>query len=180
MIISLLVAMDSRRGIGKENRLPWTLSTDLKRFKQLTMGHHLIAGRRTYESIGKTLPGRKMIVLTRQANYQVKDGQVAHTLEEALWLAHSAGESEVFVIGGSEVFDQALPYAQRLYLTLVHANTGADVFFPRVDYSGWEEIERSEHPRDDRNEFDHTYLVFNRRGAPEKAMSPHTTPSLPA
>ncbi|MDD2695566.1 MAG: dihydrofolate reductase [Anaerolineales bacterium] len=180
MIVALIVAMDARRGIGKDNRLPWRLSSDLGRFKQLTMGHHLIAGRRTFESIGKPLPGRRMIVLTRKRDYTAQGSQVAHSLVAALRLAQAAGETEAFVIGGGEVFAAALPYAQRIYLTLVHANTGAEVFFPKIDYSYWQEVDRKEYRRDERNEFDHTYLVFDRRGAPEKSLPAAESPSLAA
>jgi dihydrofolate reductase len=103
MIISLIVALDRQCGIGKDNQLPWRLPADLKRFRELTMGHHLIVGRKTYESIGKPLPGRTMIVVTRQPDFQLEESLVVNSVDEALRLANTRGEQEVFVIGGAEI-----------------------------------------------------------------------------
>jgi len=163
VIVSLLVAMDLKRGIGKDNRLPWHLSDDLKQFKRLTMGHHMILGRKTYESIGKPLPGRTTILLTHRPDFQPDGCLVAHSLEEALSIARERGESEVFIIGGGQVFAQALPLADRIYLTRVHARVEADVYFPSFDETQWIEIERSDYPADSKNQFAFTFQLFEKR-----------------
>jgi dihydrofolate reductase len=155
--------MDENRGIGFENRLPWRLSSDLKRFKSLTMGHFLIMGRKTFQSIGQPLPGRSMIVITRDPHYELEGGMVAHSLEEALELARQAGEQEVFVIGGGEIFHQAYDRADRIYLTQVHTAGTADVFFPALIWEDWKVVETSQHPADERNQFSHTYTVLARK-----------------
>src|SRR5215469_5276330 len=131
MIVSLIAAMDESQGIGVNNRLPWRLSADLKRFKALTMGHHIIVGRHTFESIGKPLPGRHTIILTNRHDFRADGCATADSLDAALNLARQDGESEVFVCGGARVFQDALPIADRFYLTVVHANVAADTFFPQ-------------------------------------------------
>ena len=163
MIISLIVAMDSRRGIGIENRLPWRLPADLKRFRELTMGHHLIVGRKTYESIGKPLPGRQMVIITRDPNYRADGCFVAHSLEEALDRARAQGESEAFIGGGAEIYAQTLPYADRIYLTVVEAEVQADVFLPKWNEEEWIEQESIYHPPDEKNALPFTYQLLVRR-----------------
>jgi dihydrofolate reductase len=162
MIISMIVAMDRRNGIGIANRIPWRLAADLKRFRDLTMGHHLVIGRRTYESIGRPLPGRRMIILTRQQNYHREECQIASSLSEALDMARQAGESEVFIGGGADIYQLALPVTDRLYLTRVESTTPADTFFPSWDPSQWTESLLSFNPADDRNEFDTTFIIYQR------------------
>jgi dihydrofolate reductase len=164
MIISLLVAMDERNGIGLHNRLPWRLSADLKRFKELTMGHHILMGRRTYESIGRSLPGRRMVVLTHDKDFKSEGVQAAASLPEALALAAGGGEDEVFIIGGSQVFAQALPLAERIYLTRVHACLEADAFFPVLDEHLWQQTCLSTHPADNKNEYPFSFYILNRIG----------------
>ena len=166
MIISIIVAMDEQRGIGKGGRLPWHLSADLKRFKRLTMGHHLIMGRKTYESIGRPLPGRTMIVITRNQRYTAEGCLIAASLKAALAIAEQSGETEAFIAGGGQVFAQALPFADRIYLTLVHAVTEADVFFPELEPKGWIEAEYSYHLADERNQFPSTFKVLEIRNFP--------------
>lgn len=163
MIVSIIVAMDEGRGIGIGNRLPWHLSTDLKRFKALTMGHHVILGRKTFESIGRPLPGRNMIIVTRQLDYHPVGYLVARSLEEALELAAARGEEEAFVIGGGEIFAEALKIADKLYLTLVHTRASADTFFPRLDPQEWEETVVSYHPADTRNDHPSTFSILVRK-----------------
>ncbi|MFN7947002.1 MAG: dihydrofolate reductase [Blastocatellia bacterium] len=163
MIISLIVAMDERRGIGFEGRLSWRLSADLKRFKALTMGHHLIAGRKTYESIGRPLPGRTMIIITRDPAYQAEGCLIAHSVDEALALARSRGETEAFIIGGAEIYAQTLERADRLYLTQVHATVDADVFFPAFDQSAWREQEVSQHEAGEKNQYPSTFKLLVRK-----------------
>lgn len=162
MIVSLIVAIDGRRGIGIKGQLPWRLSADLKRFRELTMGHHLIVGRKTYESIGKPLSGRQMIIITRDQSYQAAGCFVAHSLAEALALAEQRGESEVFIGGGAQIYAQAMARADRLYLTLVAATVAADTFFPAFDESAWRIAETSFQPADERNQFPSTFQLMMR------------------
>src|SRR5499426_1224906 len=126
VIVSIIAAMDRKRGIGVDNKLPWKLSADLKRFRDLTMDHHIIVGRKTFESIGRPLPGRQTIIVTRDRNYRWEGCLVVHSVEEAISLAQSRGESEVFVCGGSEIYERSLPMAERIYLTLVDSDVVAD------------------------------------------------------
>jgi dihydrofolate reductase len=137
MIISLIVAMDERGGIGLNNRVPWHIPADLKRFKALTMGHHLVVGRKTYESIGRALPGRTMIIITRSVDYRAEGCLVVSSLPGALRLAKERGETEAFIGGGGSIYAQALPQADRIYLTRVHTEVEADVFFPQWDEKDW-------------------------------------------
>src|SRR6185503_14521108 len=161
MKVSLIVAMAEGGVIGRAGRLPWHLPADLARFKQLTMGHHLILGRRTWESIGRALPGRRMLVVSRQARTLVlPEGVRAVTsLDEALAIAEAAGEDEVFVAGGARVYREALPRADRLYLTWVQAEVTGDTFFPPVEPSEWEEVAREEVAADDRNPFATSFTI---------------------
>ena len=140
MIISLIVARDEMGGIGRKNRLPWYIPSDLKRFKALTMGHHLVMGRKTYETIGKPLPGRTMIIITRRKDYQPEGCLIASSLKNALDIAEVNNETEAFVIGGGQIFTQAMNVADKIYLTNVHAVTEADVFFPEIDDTSWETV----------------------------------------
>ena len=166
MIVALIVAMDRQRGIGQDNQLPWRLPADLKRFRELTTGHHLIVGRKTYESIGKPLPGRTTIIVTRNRAYTATGCFVAHTLAEALALARTRGETEAFVIGGAEIYAQALTAADRLYLTLVQAEVEADTFFPPYDAPhDWSIVEESQHAADEKNQFATVYQTLDRIGA---------------
>jgi len=160
VIISLLVAMDEKRGIGKAGGLPWRLSTDLKRFRNLTMGHHIIVGRKTFESIGRPLPGRQTIILTRNESFRPEGCLIARSVEDALRLAEDRGESEAFICGGAEIYAQSLDKAGRIYLTLVHADSGADTFFP--DYNGdqWIERESEHHAADEKNQYPFTFKLL--------------------
>ena len=130
MTLSIIVAMTDERVIGRNNQLPWRLSEDLVRFKQLTMGHPIIMGRKTFESIGKPLPGRTNIVVTRDPQKSWEGTVSARSLDEAL---RKAGPGEVFVIGGAALFEAALPLADKLYLTLIHEAIPGDVYFPKFD-----------------------------------------------
>jgi len=163
MILSCIVAVAENGVIGRGNGLPWRLSADLKRFKELTTGHALIMGRKTFESIGRPLPNRTSIVLTRDRAYQQPGAVVVHSLEEAL--DRCRGEQEVFAIGGAAVFREALPRAQRLYLTRVHADVAGDVRFPDESLAGWERIEQTPLPADEKNEYATTFEVYVRRPA---------------
>jgi len=143
MKISLIVAISENRVIGRNGQLPWHLSADLRRFKQITMGHHIIMGRKTFESIGRVLPGRTSIVVTRQPNYKAEGVVVAHSINEALRMA--AADDEVFIIGGNELYRQVLPAADRMYLTLVRAVVDGDTRFVDLDYADWQLVTREDH-----------------------------------
>lgn len=160
MIVSLIVAMEKDRGIGRDNRLPWHLGDDLYLFKKNTMGHHLVMGRKTYESIGRPLPGRKMIVLSRQADFTAPGILNAASLEEALQIARQAQDDEVFIIGGGEVFAQALPLAGRIYLTQVHARIACDTFFPEIDLDHWQVRRECFQPKDEQNDYPFTFQML--------------------
>jgi dihydrofolate reductase len=161
MPLSLIVAMTRSGVIGRGGQLPWRLSADLRRFKALTMGHHLIMGRKTFDSLGRVLPGRTSIVLTRQADYRPPAGVLtASDLDAALALA--AEDREPFVIGGGEIFSLALPRADRLYVTWVHADIQGDTYFPELDVKSWKLVSESHHPADDKNEYDSTFSTYER------------------
>jgi dihydrofolate reductase len=162
VIVSIIAAMDRKRGIGVDNRLPWRLSADLKRFRDLTMGHHIIVGRKTFESIGKPLPGRRMVVVTRNAKYEAEGCDVVHSLEEAINLARERGESEVFIGGGAEIYSQSIGIADRLYLTFVDAEVAADIFFPEFDERDWSELESFYQPADEKNEYAFNFKLMIR------------------
>jgi len=165
VIVSLLVAMDERRGIGKQGRLPWRLSTDLQRFRQLTMGHHIVVGRKTFESIGKPLAGRQMIIVTRDPNYKIADCFTAHSIRDAIELARAGGETELFICGGADVYAQTLDLAERLYLTEVHADCDADTFFPEFNRDDWIEQSSEPHAADEKNAYPFTFLVLVKKSA---------------
>jgi len=141
-IVSVIAAMARNRVIGIDNTLPWRLSEDLKHFKALTMGHHIIMGRKTYESIGKPLPGRTTVIVTRDPAYQAAGCLTAHSLDAAI--AACAGDAEVFFVGGAELYAQVLPRADRLYLTEIQADYVGDAWFPEFDRALWRESERRE------------------------------------
>jgi dihydrofolate reductase len=154
--------MDETRGIGVEGRLPWHLPADLKRFKSLTMGHHLIMGRKTFASIGRPLPGRTTIIVTRDQSFQPEGCLVAHSLETALEFARLDLEDDVFVIGGAEIFVQAIELADRIYLTQVHSRLPADVYFPEFAAADWQETDSEYHPADEKNRYPFTYKTLAR------------------
>lgn len=160
MIISIIVAMDKKGVIGHKGDLPWRLSADLKHFKAITMGKPLIMGRKTYESIGRPLPGRKNIVVTHSQAFTATGCTVVHSLEEAFQVAGEV--DEVMIMGGSGIYDQSLARAERLYLTEVHADVEGDVYFPDFDKNVWKELEREEHNADEKNEFDYSFVVLER------------------
>ena len=162
MIISLIVAMDEKGGIGWKNTIPWHLTSDLKRFKNLTMGHHLIMGRKTFEAIGKPLPGRVNLVITRNPQYQPEGCQIVENYLDALRLAEKNGETEVFVIGGAEIYRQALPSADLIYLTKIHGIVTADTYFPALDELVWETTHIEVLPREGKDQFDSTYMILTR------------------
>lgn len=162
--ISLIAAVAENRVIGVDNKLPWHLPDDLKHFKRLTRGHAIITGRKNYESIGRPLPERKNIVVTRQPDFVAAGCTVVRSIEEAL--AAARNDPEIFVIGGGEIYRQTFPLAHRLYLTLVHASPRGDALFPDYDPREWREISRDEHPVDDRHAHAFSIVALERRGSP--------------
>jgi len=152
--------MAENRVIGRGNALPWRLPADMKRFKALTMGHHLIMGRKTFDSLGRVLPGRTSVVVTRQADYHAPGVLRAPSVEEAIYTA--SGDDEAFIIGGGEVFQQALPRVGRMYVTWVEAEIKGDTYFPEIDWSQWREISSERHSADEMNEYDTTFCIYDR------------------
>jgi len=163
MRVSLIAAVAENGTIGRDNQVPWRLPLDLQWFKRWTLGHTVILGRRTLESIGgRPLPGRKNIVISRQDDFAPPDVQVARSIEEAL--ARASDDGEVFVVGGQEIYRAALPYAWRLYLTRVHEEVPGDTFFPPFDEADFEIVEREDHPIDARHDIPFTFLIYERKG----------------
>ena len=159
-MLSLIVAMSENRVIGRDGDLPWRLSADLRRFKRLTMGHHIIMGRLTYDSIGRPLPGRTTVVISRNRNYNDPHIKVARDLEEAIELAPD--DYEVFITGGAQIFSLALPLVQRCYLTLVHTELEGDVLFPEVRWDRWQLTAQERHAADEKNQFNYSFLTYER------------------
>ena len=154
--VSVIVAADERGGIGRAGRLPWHLPEDLQRFKRLTMGKPIVMGRRTWESLGRPLPGRHNIVVSRQPGVVEDGATLVASLDEAL---RAAGDvPEVCVIGGAEIYRIALPLAEEIHLTRVHSLVDADTFFPTLDAAEWEELGREDHPADARHAYPYSFI----------------------
>jgi dihydrofolate reductase len=163
MKVSLIVGRASNGVIGRDGDLPWRLPADLAQFKRRTMGHHLIMGRRTFASLPGILPGRPHVVLTRDANFRCDAASVCSSLGAALEVARAAGDDEAFVIGGGAVYREALPIADRVYLTRVHAEIAGDVTFDELDPESWEEIGREDHNADERHRHSFSVCLYERR-----------------
>jgi len=161
-MISLIWAMDENRVIGYRNQLPWRLPEDLKFFKRVTMGHPIMMGRKTFESIGKPLPGRENIIVTRDESYQKEGCAVMNSIED--FMSYAKGkEEEIFVIGGAEIFKEVLPEADKLYLTMIHHQFEGDTFFPVFDIEKWELESREIGPKDEKNPYDYEFLIYKRK-----------------
>lgn len=161
MIVSLIWAMARNRVIGVENRLPWKLPADMRWFREKTMGKPIVMGRKTFESFGaKPLPGRHNIIITRDANFKAVGATVVNGVEDALAAAGDA--EEVMIIGGAQLYAQMLPRAQRLYLTLVDAEPAGDALFPEINEQAWREVEREEHPADEKNPHAYSFIMLER------------------
>ncbi|MEM6292304.1 MAG: dihydrofolate reductase [Myxococcota bacterium] len=165
MRISLIVARASNGVIGRDGDLPWRLPADLAHFKRITMGHHLIMGRRTFASLPGVLPGRPHVVLTRDRGYAPEGVTVVHSLDAALAIARGAGDDEAFVIGGGAVYREAITRADRVYLTDVHASVDGDVTFDSLEPTSWLETDRVRHEADDRHAHAFSMCVYDRRAA---------------
>lgn len=163
--LSLLVAMAKNRVIGRNNQLPWHLSADLKHFKFLTMGQTIVMGRKTFESIGKPLPGRANIIITRQTGYEVPGATVINSLEDALLICEetSTGNSENFIIGGEKLYRQTLKLCQRIYITEIQRDFEGDVYFPEFDLTDWEETQRDKHISDGDDRLEFHFVVLDRK-----------------
>lgn len=168
MRTSLIVAMADNRAIGLEGGMPWHISADLQYFKRVTMGAPVVMGRKTYESIGRALPGRANIVVTRNRDFAPADADVvhdvAHALRKARAIAEIEGGDEVFVIGGAEIYAQAMGEADRIYLTRVHESFPGDAYFPDLDEGGWQEVARETHPPEKPDGPSFSFTVLERQG----------------
>lgn len=161
-MISLIWAMDENRVIGKDNQLPWHLPEDLKFFKRMTMGHPIAMGRKTHESIGRILPGRENIIITRNRDYRCDGCTVMYSVEELNEVARQSNE-EIFIIGGAEIFQKVLPLADRLYLTMIHHSFSGDTFFPEIDLNDWELVSCEQGVQDDKNPYQYEFLIYKRK-----------------
>jgi dihydrofolate reductase len=162
MEITAILARGGNNVIGVNNQLPWYLPADLTFFKQKTLGRHIIMGRKCFESIVKPLPKRVNIVVTRDMFYIANGVLIAHSIEEALFLAAEAGETEAMILGGAEIYRQAMPFCNRLLITDVNTSPEGDVYFTEPEWSEWEEVWSEAHLADDRNLFDYTFREFKR------------------
>lgn len=162
MKISIIVAISDNNVIGKDNALLWRLSADMRFFKEKTTGHHIIMGRKTFESLGnRLLPNRTSIVISRNADYQLPEGGIlATSIENAI--AKVKDETEAFFIGGEQIYKSALPFVDTLYITRVHHTFDGDAFFPEIDKSQWKLVSSEHHKADEKNEYDYTFETYQR------------------
>ena len=163
MLISIIVAMDEGRVIGAEGGMPWHLPADLKFFKSVTMGKPIVMGRSTWESIGRALPGRTNIIITRNTRFQAEGCRLAHSVDEALAIAKEESAEEVMIIGGGGIYEQTLDRVDRLYLTRIAAHLVGDTHFPVINPEEWQEASRQEHKADGDNPFELTFIVLDRK-----------------
>ncbi|GAB7054360.1 dihydrofolate reductase [Paenibacillus sp. YK5] len=165
MTISLIFAMDEARGIGIDNKLPWRLPADLAFFKKTTLGHTILMGRKTYDSIGKPLPGRRNVILTRDPEFKAEGCEIVHSAKEAVKPYGRGGDKaseELFVIGGAELFGLLLPHADRMYITEIAHRFEADTFFPEIDRTQWRVVSREKGIRDEKNPYDYEFVLYER------------------
>ena len=168
MIVSAIVAVAKNGVIGAGGQIPWYLPADLAWFKKTTLGHHIIMGRNSFHSIGRPLPKRTNIVITRDPFFSAEGVLIAHSVEEALGMAFDNGETEAFIIGGGQIYRESIDLWDKLYLTSVETEPEGDVLFPETDSSEWTEIWREKRPADDKNEFDCTFRILERKEAAEE------------
>ena len=159
-MVSIVVAIAQNNAIGKDNKLLWHLPKDLKHFKDITSGHTIIMGRKTYESVGKPLPNRRNIIITRK-NISIDGCEVVNSIDQALKL--SASEDEIFIVGGAEIYNQALSLTDRIYLTIVHHEFDGDTYFPDIKDDIWKETERQDHEPDEKHLFPYSFITLDRR-----------------
>lgn len=169
MLLSIIVAVSENGVIGLNNQLIWRLPDDLKRFKQLTLGHPIIMGRKTFESIGKPLPGRQSIIITRDKNFSFEGTIVVHSLEEAIEEAKKIGTEEAFVIGGGDIYRQVQDICDKLYITEVHTQTNGDTFFQIENPELWQESERTHHEADEKHNFSFDFVDMSKKSNSESS-----------
>ena len=157
--ITAVVAIASNYAIGKNNQLLWHLPNDLKHFKNITAGGTVIMGRKTFDSVGKPLPKRRNIVITRQ-DIEIEGCEVVRSVDEAIAICKT--EDEVFIVGGAEIYRQAMHLINRIYLTIVHHSFDADTFFPEIDYKEWKEVEKEDHETDEKHQFAYSFITLER------------------
>ncbi len=160
MRISAICAMSENHVIGKNNRLPWHLPADLAHFKKITWGKPILMGRKTYESIGRPLPGRCNVVITSNKDYQAAGCVIVHSVEQALEATKDS--DEIFIIGGALLYQRTLPLIQRLYVTLIHQHIEGDTFFPELKREEWQEVGRTDHDADSNGAFSYSFIVLDR------------------
>ncbi|OGS70936.1 MAG: diacylglycerol kinase [Flavobacteria bacterium RIFCSPLOWO2_12_FULL_35_11] len=160
-MVTIIAAIAENNALGKDNQLIWHLPGDLKRFKKTTLNHVVIMGRKTFESLGKPLPNRTNILITRDKNYKTEGCVVVNSLKEALETAAKEDENP-FILGGAEIYKQALPFTDKLDVTFVHHQFDADVFFPEIDKTIWKETSREDFKADENNKYDYSFVTFER------------------
>lgn len=163
MQINIIVAIGKNRVIGIDGDLPWKLSSDLKNFKEITMSKPIIMGRKTFESIGRALPGRRNIVLSSNPDYKAEDCEVFNSLERAVDQLEKEDVLECMIIGGARLYKEAIPYSTRIFLTEVDASPKGDVFFPKLDDAQWEEVDRENHQKDDKNDYNYSFVILEKK-----------------
>lgn len=161
-MIAAIAAMAENRVIGLNNSMPWQMPADLKHFKTVTSGHPVIMGRKTFASIGRPLPNRTNIILTRDENFSATNCLVVTQTDQALSLALELDQEEVFIIGGAEIYQHLMPAIQRIYLTIIHHTFEGDAFFPELNLQEWREVSREKHPADEKNNYDYSFVVMER------------------
>ena len=161
-MITMIAAIGSNGELGKDNDLIWHLPNDLKRFKRVTAGHHVIMGRKTFESLGRPLPNRTNIIITRNTTFQAAGCVVVHSLDEALEAA--SDDENPFILGGAQIYKQALEIADVLDLTLVDATLDADAYFPEFDPKVWKEISREDHQADEKHQYNYSFVTYKKSG----------------
>ena len=162
-MIKILVAFDENRVIGKNNTLIWHLPADLQRFKALTTGHVIIMGRKTYESIGKPLPNRTTIVITRQAEFNSEGIITVHSLGEAILKAKSISREDIYIVGGAEIYQLSLAHADQILVTQLHDIFDGDAYFPEIPLDAWEIVEREKGVTDEKNKFQYSFLTYHKK-----------------
>jgi len=159
-MITIIAAIAKNNALGKDNKLIWHIPADLKRFKKVTANHHVIMGRKTYESLGKPLPNRTNIIITRNANFKAEGCVVVNSLQDAIEAAKE--DKSPYILGGAEIYKQAILIADKLDLTFVHHNFEADAFFPEIDKTIWKETLREDFKANDKNKYDYSFVTFER------------------
>jgi dihydrofolate reductase len=168
MTLSIIVILSTNNVIGRDNKLPWHMPADLKRFKSLTMGHHVLMGRRTFDEIRKPLPGRVNVVITHDPHFGPEGVAIARSIDEAVSKAEAAGDSEIFLIGGGEIFKQVIHRADRMYITRIHADIEGDTYFPEFDdVNEWKLVDAEHFEADEKNAYPYSFLTYERAGSGE-------------